>query len=558
MLRILALAVIWPFRLCVFVYMRCRGIHRNLIVELDIRGEYPETPLSHGIWAMLKPARDRFYLLALDLHNLLNGVSQGKIKLKRLRLTFESHSLGWAQAWELRSLIKSFRDAGVETHAYLLNDSRISLFVASACERVAAPESSGLDLTPFTSETVFLQSFLAKLGVRPQFLSVGDFKSAAEIFTRKGYSPHSRRQTEELMGDLESQFWQAIGEKTGKLTRTKNRSLYTASAALRDQLIDEILSVTEFSEKTGDAKKWREVDIYAATQILRRRTFALSAFRRRKKIALLVAEGNIIESHESRPGTINWHDYRDVAAFLKREHVDGAVLRVNSPGGSALVSQLLWREWMLAIGRTKTTQGEEKRVPFYVSQGNVAASGGYYLSAAGDKIFSAPTTVTGSIGVVGGKFNVAPLLQKWGVSIDRAPRGNPSPAFSAFSDFSAQDRKTIAATMHEIYGQFLRDVAVGRSMKPETIEPLASGRVYSGDKALKIGLADQVGGLTQTLSALKAELHLKPTEPVDLIILPGVKEPLFSRSALPFGLSKLLHVADFARPGFYLIETRCI
>jgi hypothetical protein len=303
MLRVLWLLLIWPFRLCVFVYMRARGMHRNLIVELDIHGDYPETPLSHGLWAMIKPARDRFYLLALYLQNILNGVRHRKLKVKRLRIVFESHSLGWAQAWELRSLLAAIRQAGVETHAYLLNDSRVSLFAASACERVVAPESAGFDLTPFTGESVFLQSLLAKVGVRPQFMSVGEFKSAAEIFTRKGFSPQARRQTEELIADLETQFWLAIGEKTGKITRTKNRGLYSAAAALREKLIDGISGMTEFCEQPGDAKKWRTVDLYAATQILRRRTFAAAAFRRRKKIALIVAEGNIIESHNSRPGS---------------------------------------------------------------------------------------------------------------------------------------------------------------------------------------------------------------------------------------------------------------
>lgn len=558
MLRVLWLLLIWPFRLCVFVYMRARGMHRNLIVELDIHGDYPETPLSHGLWAMIKPARDRFYLLALDLQNILNGVRHRRLKVKRLRVVFESHSLGWAQAWELRSLLAAIRQAGVETHAYLLNDSRVSLFAASACERVVAPESAGFDLTPFTSESVFLQSLLAKVGVRPQFMSVGEFKSAAEIFTRKGFSPQARRQTEELIADLETQFWLAIGEKTGKITRTKNRGLYSAAAALREKLIDGISGMTEFCEQPGDAKKWRTVDLYAATQILRRRTFAAAAFRRRKKIALIVAEGNIIESHNSRPGSINWHDYREVAGFIKREHFDGAVLRVNSPGGSALVSQLLWREWMLAAGRNKTDETDNRHIPLIVSQGNVAASGGYYLSAVGEKIFSTPMTVTGSIGVVGGKFNVAPLLQKWGVSIDRAPKRNPSPVFSAFSDFSAENRKTIAASMHDIYTQFVRDVAAGRNMKPEAVGALASGRVFSGDRALKNGLADSGGGLTQALTALKEQLGLTTHDPVDLVILPGVKEPLFSRSMLPLGISKAMQITDFARPGIYTLETRCI
>jgi hypothetical protein len=175
MLRICALAVIWPFRLCVFLYMRCRGFHRKLIVDLDIHGDYPETPLSHGIWAMLKPARDRFYLLALDLQNILNGVTTGKLKLRRLRITFESHSLGWAQAWELRSLVRAIRAAGVETHAYLLSDSRVSLYIATCLRARSGPrEFAGFDLTPFHERIRFLAIAADEAGREaPVFVSRG-------------------------------------------------------------------------------------------------------------------------------------------------------------------------------------------------------------------------------------------------------------------------------------------------------------------------------------------------------------------------------------------------
>ncbi len=556
MLRIFWLLLIWPFRLIAFIYLRARSLHRDLIVEIDIRGEYSEAPLSHGLWAYVKPARDRFYLLALDLQNLITASRTAKLRVKRARITIEANNLGWAQAWEVRSLLQALKSAGVETHAYLLSDSRSSLFIASACDRVFSPESATFDLTAFTSESVFVQSLLAKLGVRPQFLSVGEFKSAAEIFTRKGMSPQARKQSEELIADLEQQFWLAINSKTGKLSRKKNDGLYSAAMALDAGLIDGICGLTEFQHAEAVAKKWRVIDLYAALKIFRRSKFPLMAFRRRKRIALLVAEGNIVESTEPRPGTINWRDYSTVGSVLKDQRVDAALLRINSPGGSATVSQLLWREWMLATGRTRLGEKEPKHIPMYVSQGNVAASGGYYLSAAGTTVYSTPMTITGSIGVVGGKFNVAPLLNKWGITIDKAPKNNPSPVFSAFSDYSAANRKMISVNMQDIYTQFIRDVAIGRNMNAETVRSLASGRVYSGDRAGKNGLIDAAGGITQTLLALKTKLGLSIDESIDLVIMPGVKEPLISRSLIPLGLSRILGWADFAKPGVYLLEAQ--
>lgn len=556
MLRILWLSLIWPFRIIAFVYLRLRSIHRELIIDIDIKGEFSEAPLSHGLWAYVKPARDRFYLLALDLQNLISAASTSKLRVKRVRITIEANNLGWAQAWEVRSLLVGLKSAGVETLAYLLSDSRSAVFIASACDRIYSPESATFDLTPFTSESVFVQSFLAKLGVRPQFLSVGEFKSAAEIFTRKGMSPQARKQSEELIADLEQQFWLGINGKTGKISRTKNLGLYSAAMAVEAGLIDGISGMAEFRHSEASAKKWRVIDLYAALKLFRRRKFALTAFRRRKRIALIVAEGNIVESTEPRPGSINWRDYSAVGTLLQEQRIDAALLRVNSPGGSAMVSQLLWREWMLATGRTRLAEKEPKQIPMYVSQGNVAASGGYYLSAAGTTVYATPMTITGSIGVVGGKFNVAPLLKKWGVTIDRAPKRNPSPVFSAFSDYSATNKKMISINMQEIYTQFIRDIAIGRNMKAEAVRSLASGRVYSGDRAGKNGLIDAAGGITQALVALKTKLGLSMEESIELVIMPGVKEPLISRSLIPLGLSRIVSWADFAKPGIYLLETR--
>lgn len=558
MFRAVFVCLALPFRFIFFLIVKARARHRDLTLEMTLKADFTEAPLSHGIWAYFKPAKDRFYLLALELASALSQVENKKIRLKKIRLCIEPHNLGWAQAWELRSLLARLRAAGVTVQTYLLSDDKISAFIASASDKIMAPETVALDFSPFTSESVFVQSLLAKLGVRPQFLSVGEFKSAAEIFTRTGMSPAARKQTEELIADLENAFFSALAEKAPTLAEKKNRGIVGIEKARATGFIDAALSFSEFSHA---AEKERCIDLYALDKLIRRKMFRLFNFRKPVRVALIVAEGNIVESAESRPGTINWPDYEQISAALREEEFDGAIVRVNSPGGSAQVSQLLWREWMIAAGKIRpeiadVKDEEREALPVYISQGNVAASGGYYLSAVGDKVFSTPMSITGSIGVVGGKFNVAPLLKKWGVTIDRAPKKNPSPAFSAFSDFSGEHKEALRENMHGIYSQFLRDVALGRKRKQGEIEPHASGRVFSGKKALSLGLTDALGGISDALQSLKTDLGLTPASPLDIVILPAVKESLFNRSLLPFGLSRLIALADFAKPGIYALDPR--
>jgi|GEM_PF-5455830 len=568
MVRIPILLILWPFRLLVFGFMRVRALHKPLLIDIHIHSDYSEAPLSHGIWSYFKPAKDRFYLVSLELGVILAAVKRRQLKVAQARFTFESNSLGWAQAWELRDLIAQLSKLGVETQAYIMTDDKISLFVASACQHISCPESSTFDLAPFTSESLFVQSLLGKLGIRPQFLSVGEFKSAAEIFTRSGMSPAARKQTEQLIADIEGVFFSALSAKAPALTG-KERRLMSAEKAVKLGLINKHCAHTEFTADSEHGKKFRKTDLYGAQKIAGRRAFRLFNFRRLKKIALLVAEGNIIETATSRPGTINWPDYESLSETLKSEHYSAVLLRINSPGGSATVSQLLWREWMLATGRlkndpagtpkdSKTEEGTEEHapIPVFVSQGNVAASGGYYLSAAADRIFATPMTITGSIGVVGGKFNVAPLLNKWGVSIDRAPKKNPPPVFSPFADFAGDQKRIIQENMAEIYEQFLRDVALGRSTEIDKIRPHASGRVYSGKSAQKIGLTDSEGGLSATLTALRNHLGIPESEAVHVDILPAVRESLFSRNMLPMGLSRMVDLADFSRPGIFALDPR--
>lgn len=575
MLRILLVTLLQPLRTLLFIYFRLRSLHRPFVMQFSLRGDYSEAPLTHGIWTLIKPSRNRFYLLCLELQSIINAAIAGRIKLRHIALTIESHNLGWAQAWELRQLFKQMAQAKITTSCWLLDDTRISLYIATGCEFIYATDGAVFDLSPFTSESLFMLSFLNKLGVRPQFLSVGAFKNAAEIFTRNSMSRAARKQTEELITDIEEEFLSALSARSAKMKNARPR-LLSAKGAHKLGLINGLASAEEYETWTKGEKPLPVRDFHRTLRLLRRRMFRLWAFRRARRIALVVAEGPILESDRPRPETINWHDYAPLASELRKQRYDAMLLRINSPGGSAQISQLLWREWMLAAHRldlrqpgSKSSQKQKRKskkhsntqkdpLLIFVSQGNVAASGGYYLSATGERIFTTPMSITGSIGVVGGKFNVAPLLAKWGVSIDRAPRNNSAPFFSPFADFDREQRQALSANMQEIYEQFLADIATGRNSTAEKLRPFAAGRVFSGKHAIKNSLADEVGGLSDALSAIRQKLGIGPLAPLEIAILPTVQESLLSRAGFPAGLSQIAALADFAIPGIYALDPRWI
>lgn len=575
MLRILLVTLLQPLRTLLFIYFRLASLHRPFTLRLSLRGDYSEAPLTHGIWALVKPGRNRFYLLCLELQSIINAAIARRIKLRHIALTIESHNLGWAQAWELRQLLQQATRAKIRTSCWLLDDNRISLYIATGCEFIYATDGVVFDLSSFTSESLFMLSLLNKLGVRPQFLSVGSFKSAAEIFTRNSMSRAARKQTEELIANIEAEFFSALASRSTKIKNSRF-SLLSANGAQKLGLINGLASAEEYETWIKGEKPLPLRDLHRTLKLLRKRTFRFSAFRRARRIALIVAEGPIIDSDRPRPETINWHDYASLGDELSEQRYDAVLIRVNSPGGSAQVSQLLWREWMLATRRLEARQlntvkkrkkGKGRRrnlgaaqqkalPPVFVSQGNVAASGGYYLSAAGEKIFTTPLSITGSIGVVGGKFNVAPLLAKWGINVDRAPKNNAAPLFSAFADFDREQRQALAANMQEIYEQFLHDVAMGRNRATDKLRPHAAGRVFSGKRALQNGLADEMGGLCDALSALRQKLGLPPLAPLEIVVLPTVQESLFNRAGIPTGLGRIAVLADFAVPGIYTLDPR--
>jgi protease-4 len=373
--------------------------------------------------------------------------------------------------------------------------------------------------------------------VKADMLQVGDFKGASEPLTRSEMSPEFRKQFESVIDDLYNQMVDTIAAERkldrGRVKDLLDQGLFTATAAKEAGLIDRVAYEDEFRAWLKDQAKADEIklaDDYGKQKIdvdfsgfggmmkLMEMISGGGEAKKKnsgKKIAIVYAVG-VIMPGESASGlfeaTLGGETL--VKALRKAEEDDDVaaiVLRVNSPGGSALASDLVWRE----VTRIKK--------PIVASMGDMAASGGYYISMGADKILAEPRTLTGSIGVVGGKMALAGLFSKLGIKTEVISRGKNSGWESMEQPFSASEREAWLGIMKDIYEQFTTKAAQGRKMEVTELETLAQGRIYTGRQAVANKLADQLGTLDDAVAEAKKLAGIGESEAVERLILPEPK-----------------------------------
>ena len=343
-------------------------------------------------------------------------------------------SIGWEQIEEFHCELDRFHRAGKRTLAYLEDGSNKSYYLACGTQEVYLPPSGHLGLVGLRVEILFFKNLLNYLGIEPQLFSLGEYKSAAEIFTREGMSEAGRQMTDAILSDLQGRFEERIAAarsvNSEKAQQWIDHGPYTASQALAQGLIDGLRYQDELEESLKSEKP--QLIEQPASKLPSRDGWLkkLLTFYR-PQIAYLVTEG-IVSPGDSRRGrgrrTVLGAD--TVAGFLaharKNKRVKAVVLRLNSPGGSALGADLLWHEIRLT----------DKQKPVIVSFGNVAASGGYYIATAARRILTLPGSLTGSIGVISGKFNLQKLLLNIGIHVDSVEKGRRSGYLSPTRSFS--------------------------------------------------------------------------------------------------------------------------
>lgn len=431
--------------------------------------------------------------------------------------------LGWAGAQELRNALIRVRNAGGHVFAYLEGSDLKDYYLASVAEQVFIHPAGELSTFGLSATTLYFKGALEKLGVQVEGLYINEYKSAHERFTRTGPSEPDRQQREAILDDTFAQILKDIAQARG-LAQNQVRGLIDESPhgpeqALAQKLVDKIVHRDEVIESISSALGTRVRFASFADTDPELQTWSTAPY-----TAVVLVEGTIIDGDSRTIPFLNLQ-FAGADTLIKQLRslradpmCKGIVLRVNSPGGSALASDLIWRE----VARTHEAHEKtpRKSPPIVVSMGDVAASGGYYVAMGARQIFAQPTTITGSIGVVSLHFDVSGLLAKLGISTSTFSRGKNADIASIYKPFSEDQRARMDASIRRVYDLFRRRVADGRKLTIERVDELGRGHVYSGSDAKDLKLVDEFGGLREALAAVRAKAGINPKADLELRVFP--------------------------------------
>lgn len=420
---------------------------------------------------------------------------------------------------EIRDGLLDFKKSGKFIWAYSEVYSQKSYYLASAADKIFLNPQGGIDFKGINAEMVFLKGLLEKLDVKMQIIRHGKFKAATEPLFLDKMSPENRKQITELINDIWDKMLDGIAEtrKIGKeeLNRLADSlKIQTAQDALKYKLVDQLVYKDEL---IGEMKKKLTIDEKKKVQYVTMDNYTDVAGKKKPgtakvKIAVIYASGTIAGGEGDDQSIGSERISKAIRKAREDEKVKAIVFRINSGGGSALASDVIWREIDLA----------RQVKPVVASFGDVAASGGYYIACAATKIVADPTSITGSIGVFGVVPNFEGLFsKKLGITFDRAMTNKNSDYISVMKPLSSYQTLLIQREVDHIYDVFTGKVSAGRKLNKLTVDSIGQGRVWSGSDAKSIGLIDEFGGLTR---AIELAAELAKTKDYRLISLPEQKE----------------------------------
>ncbi len=420
--------------------------------------------------------------------------------VKGIFLKAGTFTAGQAGMKEFRDELKKFKNSGKFIVSYGEFYTEGGYYISSVADEVYINPSGAMEFNGFAAEVMFFKGLFEKIEVEPQIFRVGDFKSAVEPFMLDKMSDESRLQTESLLGDLNKTLLEEVGESRGisfeKINEINSKMLVRKTQdAVEYKLVDALWYEDQVINLLKEKLGLKEEDNINTVNINRINKSANTKNRLSKnRIAVIIAEGEIMGGKVE--GTIGSEQFsEEIKKARKNKDIKAIVLRVNSPGGSALASEVIWREMEEA----------KKEKPVIASMGEVAASGGYYIVAGADTIVAQPNTITGSIGIFGLWFNAQGLLNnKLGITTDVVKTGEYSDFLSPTRKITEMEKSVFQGQVEEGYDVFLTRVAEGRNKTKEDIMKVASGRVWSGNQALGNGLVDVLGSLEDAI-AIAAE-----------------------------------------------------
>ncbi len=478
-------------------------------LRLDLAGpivDYPDT----GLFAAFLPGGR-----ALSIHDIWMGLRKAAVD-SRIRGVFVRIGMiqgDWAKCAEIRDALIAFSRSGKKTVAFLeeLPEGDKEYFLATGCDRIVLHPLGWLGVNGLGGYVPFFKKTLDKFGVRAEFEHVEEFKTAYNQFTEAGYTPAHREMTESLLRSRFEDYVAAVAaarEKTPDEVRALiDRAFFQGEQAKEVGLVDEVLYEDQaVALWTGDSPQARPIPLSAYNRI----TPSSLGLNTGRRVALIYGQGTILggSSYAQTMGSdtvAGWF-----RAVREDESIKAVVFRIDSPGGSAVASDSIWREVELT----------RKIKPVVVSMSDLAGSGGYWIAMGADRIIAQPQTLTGSIGVISGKFDLSGLMDKLGVSVEKISIGEKTDVFTPLRPMSAEEHLLFKKQILWIYGRFIAQAAAGRKMKPEEIDKAGRGRVWTGRQALELGLVDELGGLPTAVEAAKKLAGIDAGEDVRLVVWP--------------------------------------
>jgi protease-4 len=484
-------------------------VKSNSYLDMDLAGSIQEFAAPDFLSAYFLGARP------LSVHDVWESLRKAKVdgRIRCVLLRLGYLDCAWAKIREIRDAVQDFRESGKKVYAYIEEAPEFDkeYYLATACDRIILHPLGWLGVTGIGGWVPFFKGGLDKLGIEAEFEHVEEFKTAYNMFTEKGFTAAHKTMLEAIYQDIFSEYVRAFAEarkKTPEEVRAIiDKGLYQGENALSVGLVDELLYEDELEkllQDGGTALQKISLNDYA------RINPAALGLETGRKVALIYATGTII----SGEGMYNLIGGRTLSRTIRRARLDRSiaaiVLRVDSPGGSAVASDVIWREVFLA----------KKEKPVVVSMSDLAGSGGYWISMAAHKIVAQPQTLTGSIGVIAGKFSLAGLYEKLGITAEPILYGRRADLFSSFRPLSPEERKFLKDEILWTYDKFLTKAAEGRNLTKEDVDKVGKGRVWTGRQAKEAKLVDELGGLTTAIKLAKNLAGIPADEEVRLIVWP--------------------------------------
>jgi protease-4 len=475
-----------------------------LVFDLSTQVRDTEPPTTLG--KILSETEDTFITLRQILEVINQATKDDQIVAILLDGRKSNASNGFATTNEVKQALENFKASGKKIIAYHVDQNEKDYYLSSIADRIILNPMGAIEVNGLASEQMFLAGTFEKYGIDVQVVRVGNYKSAVENFTRENFSNENRQQTSVLLTGLWRELLTGISQKrqleTGKLQNiadTKGLVLAQESQNLGmvdqiayfDTVIDDLIQLTGVNK---DTQSFHQVSLsrYLTITESKKKTS-------RNKIAIIYAEGEIVDG-EGQLQEIGGESFaKELRKIRNDDEVKGVILRVNSPGGSATASDIIWRELQIL---------QEKSIPVVVSMGDVAASGGYWISMASDYIFAESSTITGSIGVFGILPNIQQLGNNNGLNWDVVKTGQLADIQTIARPKTEAELRIYQQYVNQIYELFLTKVAEARKLPREKVAQIAQGRVWSGDDAKKLGLIDEIGGLQAAIEYVTNQANL--------------------------------------------------